>query len=90
MRKNEKSDKLEVKDSEVTGFNLSNVTKLSSVEVSVSLPLLDLYSVGVIGIFDKDLDLEKDVFPYLKSVNNESNIKIVDLERINNKECKTE
>ena len=56
----------------------------------VQLPLLDSYSVGVIGSFDKDLDLGKGVFPHLKIVNNETNIKIIDLEIIANKESKTE
>ena len=81
--------KCEVRDEDVTGFNLSNITKLGSV-VSVRLPLLDLYSVWVIGRFDKYLDLGKHVLPYLKVVNNEANIKIIDLERITNKEGKTE
>ena len=54
------------------------------------MPLLNSYSVGVIGSFDKDLDLGKVVFPHLMVVNNETNIKVIDLERITNKEGKTE
>ena len=45
--------------------------------MSVNLPLLDSYFEGVIGRFDKDLDLGKDVFSHLKVVNNETNIKII-------------
>ena len=90
VRGNGRSVKFEVRNDDVTGLNLSNITKLGSIDVSVHLPLLDLYSVGVIGSFDKYLDLGKDVFPHLKVVNNEKNIKIIYLERIMNKEGKIE
>ena len=73
VRGNGRSVKLEVRKDDVTGLNLSNITKLgsvNSVDVSVRLPLLDSYFVGVIGSFDKDLDIGKDVFPHLKVLNN--------------------
>ena len=58
----------------VTGLNLSNVTKLGLVEVLVCLPLLESYSVGVIGSFEKHLDFNKMMYFYI-SVDNDSNIK---------------
>ena len=90
VRGNGRSIKFEIDDGDVTGLNLSNITRLGSVEVSVRSPLLDTYSVGVIGSFDLDLDLQEEVLPYLKAVGSESSIRIVEIERITNKQGKTE
>ena len=87
VRGNGQSIKFEINNEDVIGKNLENITKISSYDVSVRALLLDSYSVGVIGCFNKTVDLVTEVFLHLKVINSSS--KIIELRRILNKEGPT-
>ena len=88
MRKNGQIIKFEINADDVMGKNLENITKVDTYDVSVRAPLLDSHSVGVIGFFDREMNLVAEVLPHLIVINSSS--KIIELKRIFKKEGPTE
>ena len=88
VRGNGRSIKFEVNADDVSGVELEKIEKVGSYSVSVRAPLLESYTVGVIGSFDRDVDLVGEVLPNPKVINSTS--KIVEIKRIMNKEGPTE
>ena len=74
MRGNGRSIKFEINVEDIIGKNLENITKIGSYDTSVRAPLLDSHSVGVIGCFDKEVDLVTEVLLHLKVINSSSKI----------------
>ena len=75
-----RSIKFEINAEDVVDKNLERITKIGSYYVSVRPPLLDSHLVGVIGCFNKEVDLITVVLPHLKVIKSSS--KIIELRRI--------